>query len=150
MTIQHIKNIRRVLFVLIVGTLAFIWGHSLMPRTTSAAESGWFVKTFSDLWKRFSLSADMADHLVRKAAHLTEYFCLGFELFLYHSLKWMPREKRHRPPLTLAAVQGIFVALIDETLQIFSIRGSMVSDVWLDFVGICFGAAVAKLGLSRK
>ena len=34
---------------------------------------------------------------------------------------------------------GFFVAAIDETIQIFSHRGSQLQDVWLDFSGFVVG-----------
>ena len=47
-----------------------------------------------------------------------------------------------------AVNQVIYVAVIDETIQIFSLRGSLVSDVCLDFFGGLTGAAVSY-GLYR-
>ena len=41
---------------------------------------------------------------------------------------------------------GLLAAFLDETLQLFSGRGSMVADVWLDFAGVVFGVAVITLG----
>ena len=45
-----------------------------------------------------------------------------------------------------ACLLGLLAAFLDETLQIFSGRGSMVADVWLDFAGGVFGVAVITLG----
>ena len=45
-----------------------------------------------------------------------------------------------------ACLLGLLAAFLDETLQIFSGRGSMVADVWLDFAGVVFGVAVITLG----
>lgn len=45
-----------------------------------------------------------------------------------------------------ACLLGLLAAFLDETLQLFSGRGSMVADVWLDFAGVVFGVAVITLG----
>ena len=74
-------------------------------------------------------------HLVRKAAHFTEFACLGglsagllavFQKVLFH-------------PVVHLFFGGFFVAALDETIQIFSNRGSQLQDVWLDFAGFSTG-----------
>ena len=54
-----------------------------------------------------------------------------------------------RKRLTTALVWGLclFAALVDETIQIFSGRGSQIPDVWLDGAGALSGLALS-LGLS--
>ena len=42
---------------------------------------------------------------------------------------------------------GLFAAFLDETLQLFSGRGSMVADVWLDFAGVVCGVAAVAAGI---
>jgi len=37
---------------------------------------------------------------------------------------------------------GLAVAIVDETIQIFSARGSQVSDVLLDFSGVVAGVVI--------
>ena len=136
------------LFVFIVLTLAVIWGHSMMPRSSSAAESGVFVGLLASLWERLSVGADMADHIVRKCAHFTEYTVLGIELGLYRTLA---HKAETRPKLVIRTANlGMVAALIDETIQIFSGRGPMVQDVWLDTAGVCFGAVLVSFLYVRR
>lgn len=52
-------------------------------------------------------------------------------------------------PIVQSAITALFVALTDETIQIFSNRGSQVQDVWLDFFGACVGSLVVY-GMWRK
>ena len=47
----------------------------------------------------------------------------------------------------LAGGLALLTGFIDETIQIFSGRGSAVSDVWLDFSGAA--AAILILALAR-
>ena len=161
----HNESIRRVLFVFIIITIAIIWGHSMVPRPVSAAESGQFVLLFEPLWRFFSLGEDMADHIIRKCAHFTEYGILGGELCAFHSLgRKMMQYKQDKPdqPFAVsedkrqnlkvihrAAGQALLVALTDETIQFFSARGSQVTDVWLDFAGACAGAVIVLALIKR-
>ena len=45
---------------------------------------------------------------------------------------------------------GLSVAVLDETIQIFSNRGSSVLDVLLDFSGVCMGVILANLFNSKS
>ena len=46
-----------------------------------------------------------------------------------------------------ACLLGLLAAFLDETLQLFSGRGSMVADVWLDFAGVVCGVAAVAAGM---
>lgn len=43
----------------------------------------------------------------------------------------------------LACNFGLLIAFMDETIQLFSDRGSQVQDVWLDFAGVVTGVLLA-------
>ncbi len=141
------KRQRRFLLILILLTVAVIWGHSMMPRAVSSAESGRFVDLLSKLWAFLGINDDMADHIVRKCAHFIEYALLGGQLCLYRLLgagrsirEAEPAAGMDQNPVIRSAVIALFVALTDETIQIFSGRGSRVQDVWLDLCGAGAGA----------
>ena len=74
-------------------------------------------------------------HLLRKAAHFTEFACLGG---LSAGLLALFRKVSFHPVAHLFC-GGFFVAAIDETIQIFTNRGSQLQDVWLDFAGFSAG-----------
>lgn len=82
------------------------------------------------------------EHMLRKLAHFIEYALLGiFSGLALAQTRWrLPRA---------ALVWGLclFAALVDETIQIFSGRGSQIPDVWLDGAGALSGLALS-LGLS--
>lgn len=124
---------RNVWIVLLILTILFIWGHSLFSREASAEESGFVVKILEMIFG----TGNVSENLIRKIAHLIEYSALGLELYILFG-KYL-----------LSAVHGLFVALVDETIQLFVQRGSGVLDVWLDFSGVLFGALIALLILSR-
>ena len=114
----------------------------------------------------------ITDHLVRKTAHFVEFAVLGglFGLVTGAGAKTgepgagsercgvrgggAVRDESERCGVRgggavraiCACLLGLLAAFLDETLQIFSGRGSMVADVWLDFAGGVFGVAAITLG----
>lgn len=116
---------------LVILTLAFIWGNSLVPGDVSGEISGGVFEMVAGL---FAVFGDKGQLVLRKLAHLTEYTALGFFLTgLWRNLK---RRERFTPPLFF----GLAAACLDETIQIFSPgRGSSLMDVWIDFSGVCIG-----------
>lgn len=116
---------------LVVLTLAFIWGNSLVPGDVSGEISGGVFEMVAGL---FAVFGDKGQLVLRKLAHLTEYTALGF--FLTGLWRNLQRRERFTPPLLF----GLAAACLDETIQIFSPgRGSSLMDVWIDFSGVCIG-----------
>ncbi len=142
--------------ILLILTLVIIFGHSAMPPKVSSSESSFVAKLLEPiLVKLFPEGADL-EHFVRKAAHFTEFFLLGLQLFLL--IKSLLRTSSGLKPsgtspekvLSKAPVHRAFLlspaiswclAFFDETIQIFSGRGPAIQDVWLD----TFGAVTACL-----
>lgn len=124
--------------VLSVLVIAFIFGNSLPSIEESKAQSGVLVallrKMLDPLGK---FSEDVFHVFVRKLAHLTEFGLLGFCLGgLTDGLK--PRF--WRSVYVFFTLFGVLaVAVTDEFIQSFTGRGSMVSDVILDFSGGLLG-----------
>ena len=129
---------RRVLFtVLTVLWIAVIWGHSLMPADLSKQESGGLLSLLIQYlpW--------LTDHIIRKAAHFTEYAILG--ALLFGATKGGRRSPAF-PPLA-----GILTAMTDESIQLFSDgRSGQVTDVWLDFAGFLLLWGLLQLLFGRK
>ena len=125
-----------VLVLLLVLTLAFIWGNSLLPRTESQEISrGLLVELFAAL-EHVGLHLDpQNDHWLRKLAHFGEFGLLGAELCTLLFLN-----RRARPQgFVNCAFAGLAVAVTDEALQLISNRGSQVQDILLDFAGFLAG-----------
>ena len=137
--------IKRILIVVILLTLAFIWGHSMMPGDMSGEESGFVYRVLSPVLKLFLLDAWVTEHLVRKIAHFGEYGALGVELTLYASLYKDLKGQR----IGNLICSGLIVAFLDETIQIFSGRGALLSDVLLDFTGAITGIVILNLLMNR-
>ena len=164
---------RKVITIIIFLTLAFIWGHSMVPRPASADESGFFLKILYPVLSVILGRDRVTNHLIRKMAHFTEYFILGTELRLYQNVRFsdtaatctatsdagaacgtdperseslINRFSRLLHGRMLTSVRyAFYIAFIDETIQIFSGRGPQIADVWLDVFGACCGTVIISL-----
>ncbi len=123
--------------ILILFYLCFIYGNSLTPAVISSKESGYFFIRIQNLLSGAGIDAWwLTEHLVRKAAHFTEYAGLGFLLAMNTGAGIAPVFCHLKQNLTAA----IFMPFIDETIQLFvEGRSGQISDVWLDMVGIFVG-----------
>ena len=130
--------------ILLAATLCFIWGNSLLGKEESASLSGGITAWLN------SIGIPVTDHFVRKTAHFCEFGLLGCELML---LFWL-RSGLHIQNCCNAAFASLLAAVTDETIQLFSGRGSQVQDVVLDFggalVGILLTSVVTKQIEKRK
>lgn len=139
MNIIQTKNCRRgviLLCALIIVTVGFIWGNSLKSRNESQLLSLGVLQFLRPLLDAVFSAENVTDHLVRKLAHFTEFAVLGAELVL---LTILLRKLSHQSILN-CLFAGLIIAVTDETIQIFSARGSQVTDVVLDFFGVIAGA----------
>lgn len=71
-------GIHKLQWALLALTLAFIWGHSCMPVSTSAAVSGHVLEWLHPFLELFVDGGNATDHLVRKLAHFAEFSVLAF------------------------------------------------------------------------
>ena len=132
---RKVEKLEKLLAVFIVLTLIFIWGQSVMDRELSSEESGFVMRLVTPVLELIVGKGRVTEHLVRKIAHFCEYALLGAEMSLFFAGK----RRRKREGLLLAMAHGLFVAFVDETIQIFSGRGPAITDVWIDFAGITAG-----------
>ena len=150
---------KRLLNVLIVLALVFIWGNSLVSGELSgkisddilffmnaAAEKlGFGQDTFTYMMDGDGdgVAEQPTSHIIRKAAHVTEYAVFAALVFLRLESRG---KKRFFTAWGLAALTGA----IDETVQIFSHRGSQVRDVLIDTAGALLGLSIILLFLYVK
>ena len=127
--------------VLLAATLLFMWGNSLQSPERSQAESGRVLKAVRPLLELALGEGNVTEHLVRKLAHFTEYTALGLELTALAML----RRRRGWQSAVNCLSAGLAAAVTDETLQLFSGRGSQVQDVLLDFSGAALGIMLPLL-----
>ncbi len=133
---------RFVWLLAMVATAAFIWLQSTLPPAESAAASS----SVADVLVRFlggieSTVGAFVHRFIRKIAHFLEFFLLGAFSEGYFA-------RRHTP--ILSAVQlgtGLFVAAMDEVLQLFTGRGALLTDVLLDVGGFLTAALLLRFFL---
>ncbi|MBR3973392.1 MAG: VanZ family protein [Oscillospiraceae bacterium] len=126
--------------VLIVLNLALIWGNSLLPGSASGAMSGGEMEFVMELLRIPEEHAPAVHLFVRKAAHFTEFACLG--ALLCWRFRLAGERRWHLPVLC-----GMAAALVDETIQMFSPdRGPSLVDVWIDTAGAAAGMILLLCG----
>ena len=128
---------RKILLVLLILILAFIWFNSCLPVASSREESRGVMELIRPLLELFVGQGTVTLRLVRKLAHFSEFFVLGCILSLL--LPLCPAMR------LLAAGLSLLAGLLDETIQMFSGRGDQISDVWLDFSGAALGILLTTL-----
>ncbi len=130
------NRLRLFLRLLLSATIAFIWFNSFLGREDSAS--------LSRMIYEWLLSVGIpipSEHFIRKLAHFCEYGLLGCELT---ALFWLRSGLRFQS-LCNSAFAALLTAVTDETIQIFSGRGSALTDVLLDFSGAVTGILFMSL-----
>lgn len=136
-----------ILKIMLCVTVLFIWGHSCLNKADSASESAWVVELIQRLVDGLKLHVTVSQHFVRKLAHFLEHALLGAELTVWCiGVKGYTSVRELCLHIWKAWIIVWGVGFMDETIQIFSNRGSAVADVWLDlFGGVCGSLAVMLL-----
>ena len=135
------KDRKKLASVLIAVNLAFIWGNSLMSGTDSGNLSGGVLAWLNSFLGLGPEGAELLHLLIRKAAHFTEFACLGA------LLAWRCRLSGEAHPIALPALLGMAAGLVDETVQLFTPdRGPSLTDVWIDASGAAAGILLLTLG----
>lgn len=143
---------------LLVLLLAFIWGNSMLSGEVSGAISDALMIKMNTVARWLGLGEDlftfMADedgdgieeptsYLVRKIAHVTEFAALAILLRSVYQNKGARRD-------LWAFGTSVACAAGDETIQLFSHRGSRLWDVFIDAGGALLGLMIAALVQARR
>ena len=124
------KTAQIILILLVLSTVAFAFYQSLLPMEQSTEQSNKVGEIIEEIIPPDTKPGEYVQKNLRKLAHFTEFFFLG----LWSSLYVMIFARKVRNAL-LVLPFGIMIGLLDETVQIFSKRGSSVTDVWIDSLG---------------
>lgn len=126
---------KRIILLIVTGlVLVSIFVQSSLPKRISAEESGWFADYLLDPLFQFLGLDRLGDHAIRKAAHVTEFAILSALLALCF-----------RGQAVKSAGFGFAAAFLDESIQLLSERGALVSDIWIDLIGIVTGSVLGWL-----
>ena len=127
--------------VLLLLNVAFIWGNSLLPGQLSGAISNG-LKAFLEMLVGVQEGPPGGGGLLRKAAHITEFACLGVLLRWLFGMLLKKKWQCYMWPL----VAGVAVACVDETIQMFiPDRGPNIKDVGIDTLGLALGICIISL-----
>ena len=127
--------------LLILLTVGLIWGNSLKTIEQSADQSAPVAESLQPvLDPQEKMEKPEFHDFVRKLAHVTEFFVLGlFTAGFAVSLGTYLKKSFISMPILMTLV----VAVGDEYIQHFAGRGSLVTDVVLDFASALAGLGVA-------
>lgn len=130
---------RIVFTVALLGCIAYIFRNSLQTGAESSLRSQAAMQAVNETLGKIHLGP-LSEHTIRKMAHFLEFTMEGFLLMLCLRV-YTARFVRH---MSWPLLGGMCTALMDETIQLFiPDRTSMVTDVWLDMLGVVAGLLVA-------
>ncbi len=132
----------RVIFtVALLWCIAYIFRNSLQTGAESSLRSQAAMQMVNTALGRLHLGP-LAEHTIRKLAHFLEFMLEGFLLMLCLRV-YTAHFVRH---MSWPLLAGMTTALVDETIQLFiPNRTSMVTDVWLDMLGVVAGLFLALI-----
>lgn len=149
MDIIDVYKKRRILFyakrtaaaALLLLCIFFIWHNSMEEAGISGARSIRIMRAVNEL-----LASDgrtlVSEHSIRKLAHFSEYALEGMLTVFFFGVYGLLAGRY----VCAGALLGIFTALTDETIQLFSPgRDGAVADVWIDFGGFVCGTLISLL-----
>lgn len=140
------KLLASILVLAIICTITFIFSNSLKSSEQSSNQSSQIaqgVKPIVDPSDKIPFN--VFEHHIRKLAHFSEFCLLGFELFWLFCVICDGYKNITFTRYVFLVFLTLVFALIDETLQLISQRGSAVTDVWIDFSGAIIGTLIAFL-----
>ena len=138
------KLLRALPYILLICNLLFIFGNSLLDGSSSLEVSQKAEKAIESVVgkdiendpEEVRLYGKTFNNFLRKCAHVAEFFTLA----VLWCVCTQPLKGAARPLSLL--LMGIGVPLLDETLQLFTGRSSLVKDIWIDVAGYTAGAVL--------
>ncbi|MEG1646480.1 MAG: VanZ family protein [Clostridia bacterium] len=131
--------------IFIILTLGFIWGNSIVPMENSGEASNTVfnkLKPMLDfIFYPIVKDEGVSHHFFRKLAHFSEFFLLASEVLV---LVWI-LGKVALKNIFLVLGGGLACAVIDESIQLLTNRGSAVLDILIDFFGFVSGTIFVVL-----
>ena len=132
-------KIKIILLIICLGVIVFIWGNSMLSPELSSEFSRVVGEIVSSLLGVGNAAETVGGISIRKMAHFVEFFALGAAIMSLLTIS----VKRLSVKYYFAAFLGLLIPVIDETIQLFSNRGSSLRDVWIDVGGYVLGCSLA-------
>lgn len=128
---------KTIFFILFILVTAFIFSNSAKPAAQSSSQSGFFVNIFLSIFPE--IGNDIATVIIRKLAHVSEFFAQGA---LLSGIFF----ENYRKKLGIVLLVGLMTACTDELIQLFfEGRGAMLTDVFIDFMGTVLSVVMVSL-----
>lgn len=131
---RRLSGRRIALLIVTILAMAFVFLQSVLPTAVSAGESGWLTERVLNPLLKLVGCRPLSHHAVRKLAHIFEFTALSLLLTLCF---------RGNPVKSFGA--GFAAAFLDESIQLLSGRGALLTDVWIDLIGVTFGMLLGVL-----
>ena len=134
--------------VLVFFCIIFIFSNSLKNGEESHKDSAGIVDFVEDLAEKIAPENQVDwNYIVRKGAHLFEFFVLGVFASMFF-FQWKPKRKYG---VIYSFICVILIACTDEFIQRFTGRTSSFKDVMIDICGASIGIGFILLfGLWKK
>ncbi len=129
--------------------IGFIYFNSLQIGAISSEASGNITQWLASLLHQIGIQVDVINLsvLVRKGAHVGEFFILGLLLMLYQFQSLGAVGRRFINVMVL----GLMVAVVDEVIQTFIPgRSGLLVDVLIDMIGIVLACVVGLVIVMRR
>ena len=140
---------KMIVFVIpVLLIIAFIFSNSLKNSEESNKDSGVIVEVVEDIAEQIAPNNQLNwNYIVRKNAHLFEFFVLGvFTMLFFFQLK-----HKIKFGILYTFIFVILIACADEFIQSFTGRTSCFQDVAIDVCGATIGIVfVLLLSLLKK
>lgn len=132
----------RVIFTLaLLACVAYIFRNSLQTGAQSSLRSQAAMENVNETLGLLHLGP-LSEHTIRKLAHFLEFMMEGFLLMLCLRV-YTAHFVRH---ISWPLLGGMATAVMDETIQRFiPNRTSLVTDIWIDMMGVVAGILVALI-----
>ncbi len=124
-----------------VMIIFFIFSQSLKPGEISSEQSGRILAIINQILTSIGFMQPLSHSFVRVCAHFAEFFVLGISLcFTFKSYI-----NKLFGFVSFSFITSVFVALVDECIQLFTIdRAFQIIDILIDVSG----ASIAIIGIS--
>ena len=124
------------LLVLVLACTAFIFSNSLKDSAASHSDSDGIVKVVERVAKTVLPQNRLNwNYIVRKGAHIFEFFLLGLCTVLF-VFRWNADRWKQ---LVVSFLYVLLIASSDEFIQRFTGRSSRIADVFIDLIGAVVG-----------
>ena len=137
---------RLFLIALIICTLIFTFYQSMLPPEESNEVSNNVSDAIEVIIPSDTPTGEYVHTNIRKIAHFVEFAVLGTEIALLVILflpSWGATLPEKRKMIIHSYVSAPIIALIDESIQIFTKRGPSVTDIWIDTAGFVALATIS-------